>query len=248
MTIEVYNNFVLTQLASSISNSATTVPIKAPTSPYNLPPNPGASEFGRLELRDDLNSPSKFEIITYTDRSVNGSNYDLTGVTRGVEGTSAQSWDADHYVIQSVTARNLNPIRGTLLSLSANESIPNSSNTTVDWGAATYDHVSGWAASPNPSRITTPSWANWAILSCNVMWANNSTGDRHITMRKNGSSFAGMVEDRISSPGLARQTGSSALVSVSSGDYFELIVFQSSGGSLDLQANDRTSFGAQFFA
>lgn len=91
-----YINFVRCQLAASITSTATSITLSSNTSPFNLPPTDG----GTLVLADSINKPSKLEIITYTNRS----GLVLTGIVRGAEGTTAQSWPSSSYCYMSFTA------------------------------------------------------------------------------------------------------------------------------------------------
>lgn len=94
-----YINFVRCQLAASITSTATSITLSSNTSPFNLPPTDG----GTLVLADSINKPSKLEIITYTGRS----GLVLTGIVRGAEGTTAQSWPSSSYCYMSFTASML---------------------------------------------------------------------------------------------------------------------------------------------
>lgn len=91
-----YINFVRCQLAASITSTDTSITLSSNTSPFNLPPTDG----GTLVLADSINKPSKLEIITYTNRS----GLVLTGIIRGAEGTTAQSWPSSSYCYMSFTA------------------------------------------------------------------------------------------------------------------------------------------------
>lgn len=91
-----YNNFVRCQLSASITSTDTSITLSSNTSPFNLPPTDG----GTLVLADSINKPSKLEIITYTSRS----GLVLTGVVRGAESTTAQSWPSSSYCYMSFTA------------------------------------------------------------------------------------------------------------------------------------------------
>lgn len=91
-----YNNFVRCQLSASITSADTSITLSSNTSPFNLPPTDG----GTLVLADSINKPSKLEIITYTSRS----GLVLTGVVRGAESTTAQSWPSSSYCYMSFTA------------------------------------------------------------------------------------------------------------------------------------------------
>jgi len=80
MSVRLYNNNASDTLNGAITNSATTITLND-ASEF---PTPGAGEIAYATIDDGTN----IEIITYTGISTN----DLTGVTRGVEGTSGTAF------------------------------------------------------------------------------------------------------------------------------------------------------------
>ena len=103
-----YIDNVRTELHAAItSTTSTTIQVvKADTTKYNDIP---AS--GQITIRDSLSAPSKIpETITYTGRTDNTTYWTLTGVTRGAEGTTANTWLAGHPVYQAMTAQVINGI------------------------------------------------------------------------------------------------------------------------------------------
>lgn len=93
-------NFVQVQLQSGISAVATSMVVATPVAPYKLP-----DDSGTLVLLDGLTKPAKAEIVTYTGLTNNGNGtHTFTGLARGAEGSTAQVWSAQAYVIESVTA------------------------------------------------------------------------------------------------------------------------------------------------
>lgn len=98
-------NNVLTTLNASATDTATTLELVAASGINQNPPDP-AGGTGKLTLQDSLTAPGKIEIVHYTGITGTGP-YTLTGVTRGKEGTTAQSWAAGDYVYQAATADTL---------------------------------------------------------------------------------------------------------------------------------------------
>jgi len=105
-------NFVSTTLAATVSVAATTISVSAAISPFNTPIDPSGA-VATLVLLDDPDTPTKLEIITYTGRTGAGP-YTLTGVLKGREGTSDQSWASGDSVIQPPTAASSggSPVEG----------------------------------------------------------------------------------------------------------------------------------------
>jgi len=98
----IWENFVQTTINSTVSIGASSIVIDGATSPFNTPIDP-SGDIAYLVLSDDLASPTAFEIVSYTGRT--GSDpYTLTGVSKGVDGTSDQAWSVGDHVIQSLTS------------------------------------------------------------------------------------------------------------------------------------------------
>lgn len=98
-------NFVQVQLAAAATDIQTTLSVKAPVGGFVLPPAGG----GRLVLTDSPGRPLAFEVVSYTSRTGTGP-YTLNGVVRGLEGTVGLAWGIDTYVMQSLTAGELDEI------------------------------------------------------------------------------------------------------------------------------------------
>lgn len=91
-----YQNFVKTKTTTALTNGGTSVNIVVNGATSKLPLDGG----GTLILTDSMNDPHKVEIITYT--GFDGTT--LSGLTRGAEGTTAQSWPIDSFCYQALTA------------------------------------------------------------------------------------------------------------------------------------------------
>lgn len=92
-------NFVQVKLAAGVAAAANTLSVQAMGAAFNLPPADG----GLLTITDSLGGPEAHEIIRYTARSGSGP-YTLSGVTRGLEGTTARAWSTGAYLVQCLTA------------------------------------------------------------------------------------------------------------------------------------------------
>lgn len=135
--------------------------------------------------------------------------------------------------------------RGCLLTKSSNQSIPNSTATALTWESKEEDTDDFHDVSTNNSRITIGSGISRVRLSSNLNWASNNSGVRDIFITKNGGGFAGAGRDRVSANGITPMNARSSVVSVSQGDYFEVEAIQTSGGSLDVVANNVTWFALE---
>lgn len=93
-------NFVQLKLALAATAAQTTLTVMVPSAPFQLP-----AINGTLTLLDVPAAPTKAEIIGYTTVTNNGDGTaTLGGVTRGKEGTTAQTWAPNSFLFQSLTA------------------------------------------------------------------------------------------------------------------------------------------------
>ena len=132
--------------------------------------------------------------------------------------------------------------RGASARLTADESVANNTTTAIPWDS-TVEDVGGFWSALNPTRLTVPTGVTWVRVTGNATWDSNTSGKRIAWVDKNGVPFVGrpVVEQQaVSSSGSnTRQNLTSGPISVIAGDYFEMKVFQNSGGSRSvLTGND----------
>lgn len=106
-----YNNNVRVTLNTAINNVAATLLLDEAVAPLRNPPtSTSTARPARFTLMDDPAAPTKIEVIQATGVSAPAAGIvTLTGVTRGLEGTTAQSWGGGSVVMQAVTQEMLNP-------------------------------------------------------------------------------------------------------------------------------------------
>lgn len=95
------------------------------------------------------------------------------------------------------------------------------------------------------ARITIPSGGGgWYLIGANGRWQSNSAGLRALWIERNGVAGSGtnIAESRLTPGGVSTQISQvvSSVYLLSAGDYVSLNCRQTSGGSLDLQANDHS--------
>jgi len=95
-----HRNFVRTQTADPVLVGDAAIVVSSAVSPFVMPP-----EDGILTITDSVETPTRFEIITYIGISPNGNGtYTLNTVLKGVEGTIDQGWPAGSVILQALTA------------------------------------------------------------------------------------------------------------------------------------------------
>jgi hypothetical protein len=125
-------------------------------------------------------------------------------------------------------------VRCALVNLTADESVANTTTTAIPWDAAVED-IGGFWSGANPTRLTVPAGVSRVRLIANIDWDSNTAGKRISWIDKNGAPYVGrpLIEQQAvsASSSNTRQNASTGPIAVTPGDYFELKVFQNSGGS-----------------
>ena len=125
---------------------------------------------------------------------------------------------------------------------STNQSISSGTFTAVTWDVENYDTDSIHSTSTNTSRFTIPTGKSgyWRFTS-QIRWANNSSGGRYLQIAKNGT---GLVYTENEADTRAFTQSITKTLSLTAGDYLELFVLQTSGGSLNIE-NDQVYIFAE---
>lgn len=125
-----------------------------------------------------------------------------------------------------------------LASRSTAQSIANSTETAIILNAESFDSGAMHDNVTLNTRITVPSGFTKIKFTAQVSWFPNGSGDRRFNVRKNGSSFiyagAVLITVRAATGGNTRMMGSTGWIDVIGGDFFELLVLQTSGGNLNI--------------
>jgi hypothetical protein len=168
---------------------------------------------------------------------------DLIGATaadtqaRLAVGTNGQVLTADSTAATGLAwATAGSTFAGCRLEKSANQSISNSTDTALTWDTETFDTDTFHSTSTNTSRITIPAGkAGYYQFNVNIGWGASSTGIRDLNISKNGTRFQYFTFNGQASN--AQSFAYSAIAYGAVNDYFEIVVFQNSGGALNIQSN-----------
>ncbi len=133
------------------------------------------------------------------------------------------------------------PIYVTRCTRSSNLSVSNSTDTLVTFDTNTYDDLSAHNLTSNTSRIVVPAGMARVRLTGRTTWASNGTGARWGLIIKNGAGAmvsANSVASWSTPVGAAGNESShnfdTGWIPCTAGDYFEMWVAHSAGGSLNL--------------
>ncbi len=129
---------------------------------------------------------------------------------------------------------------GALCTLSAAQTISNTTYTAIGWDQETYDDMTFHDTVTNNSRITIPTGVSRIRLGVGIEFAANSTGYRRVEIYKNGSAdTAAPCFKQVNS---GSSDWACAMMSppmdVSASDYFEVYVYHNRGGNLDVNTSN----------
>jgi len=117
------------------------------------------------------------------------------------------------------------------LGISADISLANGASVTVTWDVETYDVTDMHDSSTNPTRVTIVTDGKYLIQG-KARFASNASNVRSVHIYKNGSTELDST---------FRDAGSgvidilvSTVADLSATDYLEMVVYQNSGGALNL--------------
>lgn len=119
---------------------------------------------------------------------------------------------------------------------SAAISIANNTNTAVTFDSERFDNQGMHSTSSNTSRLTVPTGMGGKFLiGGHIEFAGNASGQRDILIQVNGSTV--IAYDRVGPNGaVSWKMSLTTMYALSAADYVELLVFQNSGGALNLDA------------
>ena len=138
--------------------------------------------------------------------------------------------------VETLAVAGLPTFRGALAYNDGTQTINNTTVTAITFGAESYDTDTLHDTSSNTSRITVPSAlaGKWRFtFHTGIYSGNNGTGIRAVWLRKNGTTDVIGSEIRLN-PVLNLQVAGigSADVAMAASDYMEVVIYQSSGGTL----------------
>jgi hypothetical protein len=126
-----------------------------------------------------------------------------------------------------------------------NQSISNTTVTSVTFQAEQFDTNSLHDNTTNNSRITIPTgYAGKYQINASVNFAGNATGDREIYIYRNNTDYYTYIVTKGTST--LNNLQSSIIVNLAAGDYLEIKVWQDSGGALNLLSDFNCNFSVGY--
>lgn len=157
------------------------------------------------------------------------------------------SWgDAVNAAVQWLAGDASNPKPSCRVYNSSTQSISTSSATAITFNSERWDTGGCHSTASNTARITVPTGGDgkW-LIGGHVQWSNsNTTGTRQVQLRVNGTTVIA-VHEALGTTADAMMS-ITALYSLAATDYVELVVFQNSGVSLNIQSS--SAYSPEFWA
>jgi hypothetical protein len=143
---------------------------------------------------------------------------------------AALTWETPSATVTAVGAR----VKRSAVQSIANNTL--SSSTAIAWDQEDYDTDTFHDTSTNNSRLTVPTGkAGKYLIEAIVKFANNTSGtQRYADIWLNATTVIASTNGPFSTS-VSPAWGIQATWNASVGDYFEIRVYQDSGGALDLQ-------------
>jgi len=182
---------------------------------------------------------SKQASVAYLASSGRLQNVSSDGGRPSVPATSETIWrtdktDTEIYTGSTWVVGGLNAPYAQI-GRSTDQSIPNSTLTAVLWTTEVSDSHSGHSTVTNTSRYTA-TVAGLYQVSCSLPWDPNATGVREMFFRVNNTTST--PGDRAQASTVATiMTSSTRLLRLAVNDYVEVVVWQNSGGALNISSS-----------
>ena len=142
------------------------------------------------------------------------------------------------------TKSQSNEFIGAMLQLEQNYVLPPKTYMPIPWSKVTYNNAEFWDSN-NPTRLVVPKGITKVRVAGNVLWDSNATGQRMLRILKNGTYSLGLPYTRDVAISTAPQNGTSGVIPVKEGDYFEFEAFQDSGADRQFRADPYTWFSIE---
>lgn len=234
-----------TTIVGAINDSVTTIP------GLDLSTWVGTTTNGPSTATINLDESDE-ETITFT--GVSGGN--LTGVTRGAGGTTAQQHAAGASLRHTSSVTDLDEANELVAAMAnnsarvynnANISIPDATFTALTFNSERYDTGGLHSTSVNSGRLTCVTAGKY-LITASVEFAANATGYRQIALAVNAVTLIGGQLVPTSSGSVVTQLTVTSLYHLAVNDYVVVLVGQNSGGALDVNATGNLSpeFGMSF--
>lgn len=124
-----------------------------------------------------------------------------------------------------------------------NQTIAHDTVTTLAFNSERYDYGVMHDNATNNSRLTAPSDGIY-VITANVVWAAHATGHRTLSIQLNAATTIGSTRVLVTSGSVPARMALTTQWEMNKTDYVEALVYQNSGGNLDVVAT--SAFSPEF--
>ena len=133
---------------------------------------------------------------------------------------------------------------GVRVKKSANQSIPNATETVLTFDTETFDTDAYHDNSTNSGRLTVPvGKAGYYSIYFAIQWDVNATGDREVSLYINGTATGLCGSNQAGDATIYTFLTGTTTYYLAEGDYVQLTGYQDRGGALNATNSPRVSFG-----
>lgn len=181
------------------------------------------------------------DLTPYYERETGSTHYEIGAPTLPVDpdmiiASSMHGPKTNHAILER-RSRGRDPVR---VFKSGVQTITHNTVTALTYDSERYDLYGLHSTSSNTSRITITT-SGYYLLGGFVTWASNAAGTRLVRVVLNGSGVLAGVQLEANGAAAAYEQSVTTGYFLSAGQYVELMVYQFSGGNLDV-------IGSEFWA
>ena len=122
---------------------------------------------------------------------------------------------------------------------STNQSISDSTPQALTFDSERWDTGALHSTSANTDRLTAPVAGKY-LITAHIQWASNATGERQLRVHDSSGNVLAM-DSRTPISGNVTRMSIATVVELTAADYVTIVVYQSSGGALDVANASRNS-------
>ncbi len=248
MKSPIFEHGVMTTVKTAFNSTATSIVLDDATSPNNNPPTPPSGGIAYLTLTDSSAAADKVEIISYTGVTTGTGQITLTGVSRGLEGTTAQSWAVGDVVNQGIPKTVANALIGPAFEAeraTTDQTLSDATEATLIYNSETKD--SDGCYNTSNGRFT-PNKAGFYLITAGAYFKGTGISQSYLALVKNGTAYKTYA--RVGDGGSVAAHGvqtSRVIYMNGTTDYIEVKGYANvSGGSPTLEKAGESFFSGSF--
>lgn len=162
----------------------------------------------------------------------------------GIQGVDGEQGITGQQGIQGISGASGEDSVSAKACFTSDQSIPDNTNTVIDWNSEQFDTDDIHDNITNNSRLTCKTAGRY-IVQGQISWGASATGRKEIFIRLNGATDVAHYKERIDDGTDTSETSwmqVHALLDLQLNDYVELLVFQNSGSPVDAVSDCNTSW------